>query len=142
MNVTMFGLLSGLGVVMAGFGMFKGGSKVGEAAESSADHVGRALDSISNDVKELKTYFIREFGPNVTATLVRFQQVLGRADELIITWTFATKCVALLASLRRWCVKKSHQRIQIDDGEETAQFLSHWRSSFYNSFTGRSCLRC
>ena len=42
MNVTMFGLLSGLGVVMAGFGMFKGGSKVGEAAESSADHVGRA----------------------------------------------------------------------------------------------------
>ena len=84
---------------MAGFGMFKGGSKVGEAAESIADHAGRALDSISNDVKELKTYFIREFGPNVTATLVRFQQVLGRADELIITWTFATKCVALLACL-------------------------------------------
>ena len=59
MNVTMFGLLSGLGVVMAGFGMFKGGSKVGEAAESSADHVGRALDSISNDVKELKTFYQR-----------------------------------------------------------------------------------
>ena len=31
-----------LGGVMAVFGILKGGYKVGEAAESSADHVGRA----------------------------------------------------------------------------------------------------
>ena len=104
LKVTVLGLLSAglvvvLGVVMAGFGILKGGYKVGEAAESTADHAGRALDAISNDVNELKTNFIREIGLNVTATLVRFQEVLGRADELIITWTFATKFVALLAWL-------------------------------------------
>ena len=46
LKVTVLGLLSAglvvvLGVVMAGFGILKGGYKVGEAAESTADHAGR-----------------------------------------------------------------------------------------------------
>ena len=58
----------GLGVVAAALGIFIaiGSSKIVEAPES-----GRALESISNDLKEQKTYFIGKIEPYVIETLVK-----------------------------------------------------------------------
>ena len=91
----VFGVLAGLGAIIGGVGIFRGSSKVGKAAESTADHTGRALESITNDVKELKTYIVKEIGPQINETLLRFQQVLDRFEELVITGTVATKILAL-----------------------------------------------
>ena len=92
----------GIGAVVAGAGIFKGSSKIGKAAESVAGQTDRALQSISKDLNELKTYLVKEIGPNVNETLLRFQQLLDefkdlaiKAEELIVTGTFATKILAL-----------------------------------------------
>ena len=62
----------GIGAVLAGAGIFKGSSKIGKAAESVAGQTDRALHSISKNLNELKTYLVKEIGPNVNETLLRF----------------------------------------------------------------------
>lgn len=99
----VLGLIVGaIGTIVAGVGIYRGSSKIGKAAESTADHTGRALQSISNDLKELKTYLVQEIGPNVSNTLLRFQRLLHqlnvlaiRVEEFVVTGTFATKILAL-----------------------------------------------
>lgn len=99
----VLGILAvGIGAVVAGVGIFRGSSKLGKAAESTADHIGNALESIAGDLTDLKTYVIKEMGPTITETLLQLQQLLGqfkvlatRAEELIITGTFAIKILAV-----------------------------------------------
>ena len=89
--VTMLGFLAvagGLGALMVGLRIWEGGSKVGKAAESTADHARRALDSISNDVNEMKT-----IGGKAA------ESISNDVNEMKTICIFATKFVALLVCL-------------------------------------------
>lgn len=95
----VLGIAAGIGAVLAGVGIYKGSSRAGKAAQSVADSTGETLAALRNDVKQIRTFLIEEAWPDVNATLVRFQKVLDRTEELILTATFTTKVLALLIFL-------------------------------------------
>lgn len=95
----VLGIAAGIGAVLAGVGIYKGSSRAGKAAQSVADSTAETLAALRNDVKQVRTFLIEEAWPDVNTTLVKFQGVLDRAEELILTLTFTTKVLALLIFL-------------------------------------------
>ena len=90
---------AGVGALAGGFGVFKGASRAGKAAQTVAANTDRFLASIAGDVKEVKTLLIREVWPAMNVTLMKFNDVLLDAQRLIETGTFATKALTLLIFL-------------------------------------------
>ena len=99
MAFLIAGLAAGVGALAGGFGVFRGASRAGEAAQTVAASTDRFLTSIAGDVKEVKTVLIREVWPAMNVTLMKFNGVLLDAQRFIETGTFATKALTLLIFL-------------------------------------------
>ncbi|XP_067016618.1 uncharacterized protein [Acropora muricata] len=99
MAFLMAGLAAGAGALAGGFGVFRGASRAGKAAQTVAASTDRFLTSIAGEVKEVKTVLIREVWPAMNVTLMTFNDVLFDTQRFIETGTFATKALTLLIFL-------------------------------------------
>ena len=102
----VLGLIAAVGVGLAGYGIFKGSTDAGRAAErvgKAAERTGRGaevtLQTISQEVKQIRMFFTETAWPEVNKTLVHFRGVLDRANVFFDTSTFAVKVLALVLFL-------------------------------------------
>ena len=124
----VLGLVAALGVGLAGYGIFKGSTDVGKAAKRAGRGAEETLQTISQEVTQMRMFFTNTAWPEVNKTLVRFQGVLVRADDFFVMSTFTVKVIALLVFLGAAFV--THKLIS------GRNFASRWqRRRNYNTFT-------
>ena len=113
-------LVAAIGVGLAGYGIFKGGSDVGEAAKEAAgatDRAGRAaeqiawsfdefrkeaeqtLKKISSEVTEIRVFITSTVWPEVNKTMADVRKVLDSANVLLVSSNFTVKVLALLLAI-------------------------------------------
>ena len=75
----MLGLIAAVGIGLAKYGIFKGSTDAGRAAERTGRGAEVTLQTISQEVKQMRVYFTETAWPEVNKTLVHFRGVLDRA---------------------------------------------------------------
>jgi hypothetical protein len=92
----VLGLIAAAGIGLAGFGIFKGSTDAGRAAKRAGRGAEMTLQTISQEVKQMRVFLTETAWPEVNKTLVHFRGVLDRANVFFDTSTFAVKVLALL----------------------------------------------
>lgn len=102
----VLGLIAAVGVGLAGYGIFKGSTDAGKAAERAGRAVERTgrgaevtLQTISQEIKQMRVFFTETAWPEVNKTLVHFRGTLDHANVFLDTSTFTVKVLALLLFL-------------------------------------------
>ena len=83
----VLGLIAAVGVGLAGYGIFKGSTDAGRAAERAGRAVERTgrgaevtLQTISQEIKQMRVFFTETAWPEVNKTLVHFRGTLDHAN--------------------------------------------------------------
>jgi hypothetical protein len=92
----VLGLIAAAGIGLAGFGIFKGSTDAGKAAKRAGRGAEMTLQTISQEIKQMRMFLTETAWPEVNKTLVHFQRVLDRANVFFDVSTFTVKVLALL----------------------------------------------
>ena len=87
MGAALAPIAVGAGALLGGVGLFRGGSKVGNAAESMAHQTDQTLKVLTAEVQHMREFVIKEAWPEINATLVKLHGTLHHVDDFLLTAT-------------------------------------------------------
>jgi len=119
----VLGLVAALGVGLAGYGIFKGSTDAGKAAERAGRGAEEALHVISREVTEMRMFFTDTAWPEFNKTLVH-------ANHFLVMSTFTVKVLALLVFI---CAAFGTHKL-ISGRNSAPQWKSRKNFNTYNSF--------
>ena len=87
MGAALAPIAVGAGALLGGVGLFRGGSKVGNAAQSMAHQTDQTLKNLTAEVQHMREFVIKEAWPEINATLVKLHGTLHHVDNFLLTAT-------------------------------------------------------
>ena len=94
-----------LGVGLGGYGIFKGSTDAGRAADRVAIGTEETLRTVREEMIQMRTFMTETVWPEVNKTIVHFRNVLDRADVILKQFSHVLDRVAVLLDTSTFMVK-------------------------------------